>query len=145
MIKRRIIFILPIFFTFIFVNCASMPPKSFVKTMEPTWASMEIRSDLTYDEAWSSLVDILIKRFDLEMLDKENGYIRTGWLYTWTGEMLENYRVRVTVKFDKDNRKVEVKSEAHYGGPGNWVIGTDNRLLSTLKTDIMGSIGRTTR
>ena len=127
-----------------FMGCA-MPPKTFVRTMEPTWAAMEVRQQLMYDKTWTCLVDLLVKRFDLEMLDKENGYIRTGWLYTWTGEMVENYRVRVTIKFNEDRRTVQLKSEAHYKGRTGWILGSDTRLLSTLKTDIMGLIGRTTR
>ena len=127
------------------MGCAYNPPKTFVKTLEPTWASIELRDDITYDEAWRTVVDLLVKRFDLEMLDKENGYVRTGWLYTWTGSLSPDYRVRVTLKFTEDRKVMEVKSEAQYGGAGKWVIGSDTRLLATLKTDLMGKIGRTTR
>ncbi len=122
-----------------------MAPKTFVRTLEPTWANVELRTDVPYDKAWSGLVDALVKRFDIEVISKEDGYIRTGWLYTWTGRLMENYRVRVTAKFSPDHSKVEVKSEAEYGGPGSWIQGYDTRLLETLKTDIMGNMGRTTR
>ncbi len=143
--KRRIIFyVLSLACLVAPIGCAGAP-KSFIKTMEPAWASMEIRTDVPYDKAWNSVVDLLVKRFDLEKLYKEDGYIRTSWLYTWTGKMQDNYRVRVTTKFSENKNKVEIKSEAHYGGAGQWVVGSDTRLLSTLKTDIMGSIGRTTR
>ena len=122
-----------------------MAPRTFVKTMEPTWASVELRTGVAYEKAWPSVVDTLVKRFDLEVISKENGYIRTGWLYTWTGQVMENYRVRVTVKFSPDKTKCEIKSEAEYGGSGKWVMGYDTRLLATIKSDIMGTIGRTTR
>lgn len=122
-----------------------MAPKTFVKTMEPTWASVELRTNVEYEKAWNAVVDTLVKRFDLEVLSKENGYLRTTWLYTWTGRVMENYRVRVTAKFSPDKQKCEIKSEAEYGGPGSWVMGYDSRLLSTIKTDVMGTIGRTTR
>jgi hypothetical protein len=122
-----------------------LAPKTFVKTLEPTWASVEIRADLPYEKAWSGLVDALVKRFDIEVLSKEDGYLRTGWLYSWTGKVMETYRVRVTAKFSPDHSKVEVKSEAEFGGAGQWVAGYDTRLLETLKTDIMGNMGRTTR
>ena len=128
---------------FLLAGCAT--PKTFVKTLEPTWTSIEVRSDIPYEKAWDTVVDLMVKRFDLEILSKEDGYIRTGWLYTWTGKVMENYRVRVTIKFAPDHTKVEVKSEAEYGGQGAWVTGYDTRLLETLKSDIMGSIGRTTR
>ena len=54
-------------------------------------------------------------------------------------------RVRVTLKFNPERDNVQVKSEAQYGGPGNWVLGYDSQLISTLKTDLMGQIGRVTR
>lgn len=127
----------------LFAGC--MAPRTFVKTMEPTWASVELRTDLPYDQAWEAVVDTLVKRFDIEIMSRQDGYIRTTWLYTWTGTVKENYRVRVTAKFAPDHKKVEVKSEAEYGGTGNWVMGYDTRLLETIKTDVMGTIGRTTR
>ena len=122
-----------------------LAPKTFVKTLEPTWASVELRTDLPYEKAWASVVDSLVKRFDVEVMSREDGYVRTGWLYSWTGQVQENYRVRVTAKFSPDRSKLEVKSEAEFGGPGRWVVGYDTRLLETLKMDIMGNIGRTTR
>lgn len=128
-----------------FLVTGCMAPKTFVETMEPTWASIEVRTDVSYDQAWEAVIDALVKRFDIEIMSRQDGYIRTTWLYTWTGKVQENYRVRVTAKFSPDHKKVEVKSEAEYGGSGLWVMGYDTRLLETIKTDIMGTIGRTTR
>lgn len=127
------------------VSGCAFTPKSFVRTLEPTWASVELRTDVPYEKAWAAVVDTLVKRFDLEVLSKEDGYARTNWLYSWTGKVLENYRVRVTVKFSPDRVKCEIKSEAELGGAGNWEMGYDTRLLETIKTDVMGAIGRTTR
>lgn len=120
---------------------ACSAPETFIKTTEPMWASIEIRDDLTYDQAWPQILDMLIKRFDIEVSQKENGYIRTGWLYTWTGEVTDYYRVRITIKFSQDRKKLELKTEAYYKD----YTGYDTRLLSTIKSDIMGSVGRTTR
>jgi hypothetical protein len=130
---------LPILLAVGFLGCAA--PGTFVRTMEPTWATIELREDVTYDKAWSTIIDLLVKNFDIEVSQKENGYIRTGWLYTWTGQYTETYRVRVTVKFPDDRKTVQVKSEAYFKD----YVGFDTRLLQTLKTDIMGAIGRTTR
>lgn len=123
--------------------CAA--PATFVRTSEPTWATVELRSDAAFERAWSSVVDTLVKRFDMEVLSKDDGYARTNWLYSWTGKVLEDYRVRVTVKFSQDRSKCEIKSEAEYYDTGGWEMGYDTRLLETIKTDVMGTIGRTTR
>lgn len=122
-----------------------LAPATFIQTMEPTWATVEIRDGMTYPEAWNALVDLLVKKFDLEILAKEDGYCRSTWLYSWTGELRDDYRVRVTLKFSSDRSKVEVKSEANYRVGNNWVQGSDTSLLQTLKTDIMGTVGRVTR
>ncbi len=140
--KKYLTSVLAVLFIF-FVGCST--PKTFVRTMEQTWATIEVRNEVPYTDAWNSVIDVLVKRFDLEVLSQQDGYARTTWLYSWTGKMNENYRVRVTIKFAPDHSKVEVKSEAEYGGPGSWVAGYDARLLETMKTDIMGRIGRTTR
>ncbi len=128
----------------VFSSCGGRIP-TFVQTLEPSWATVEVREDLSYDAAWSRVVDLLVKRFDIQIMSKEDGYIRTNWLYTWTGEVLDHYRVRVTVKFAPNNEKLEIKTEAEYGGHGYWVIGYDTRLLETMKSDLMGTVGRTTR
>lgn len=122
-----------------------LAPTTFTRTMEATWANVEVRPELGYENAWNSTVDLLTRRFDLEVISKDNGYIRTNWLYTWTGVMSEDYRVRVTTKFAPNHEKLEVKSEAQFHTTSGWVLGTDEALLQTLKTDIMGSVGRSTR
>ena len=127
------------------VAAGPKPPRSFVQTMEPGWASVEIREGMSYDKTWASVVDLIARKFDLEVISKEGSYIRTTWLYTWTGELREDYRVRVIIKFSPDKTKVDVKSEAHYLKGNDWVAGTDTALLKTLKTDIMGTVGRVTR
>jgi len=133
-------------FTLFFVGC-SHTPRSFVRVMEPTWATIELREDLGFEEAWKRAVDVLAKNFELEMISKDGGYIRTSWIYSWwkQGEITENYRVRAIVKFSPDQKQLDIKTEANYLKKGVWIVGTDTRLLQTIKTDIMGVVGRTTR
>ena len=122
-----------------------IPPVTFVQTLEHSWVSIEVREDISYDRAWASVVDLIVRKFEAEILSKEDGYLRTTWLYTWTGELREDYRVRVTIKFVPDRSKVDIKSEANYLRGENWIIGSDTVLLQTLKADIMGTVGRVTR
>lgn len=115
--------------------------------MEPTWTGVELREGISYEEAWQEVVDVLAKKFELEMISREGGYVRTTWIHTWwkVGELTENYRVRAIVKFSPDKKRVDLKTEANYLEDNVWVLGTDTRLLQTVKTDIMGVVGRTTR
>jgi len=122
-----------------------IPPVTFIQILELSWVSIEIREDIEYDRAWASVVDLIVRKFEAEILSKEDGYLRTTWFYTWTGELREDYRVRVTIKFSPDRTKVDIKSEANYLRGKNWIIGSDTALLQTLKADIMGIVGRVTR
>jgi len=40
---------------------------------------------------------------------------------------------------------VRLRTDAQFKDGDNWVMGVDSRLLTTLKTDLMGKLGRTTR
>ena len=126
-------------------GCTTTAPRSFTQTRSPSWSTIELRDSLSYDKAWGVVFDILVKTFGIDQAIKEDGYIRTGWLHTWSGKYTTGYRVRVTVKFSQDKSKLQIRSDAHFLSGKNWVSGTDTRLVSTLKTDIMGTVGRTTR
>ena len=129
----------------------SKPPKFFQEFANSNldtskWVTFELRDGLDFNRAWNNMFDILINQFDIETISKEDGYIRTAWLYSY-GESYENdyYRVRVTVRFTPDRRSLKYKTEAGAKIKGVWHLGMDSRLVSTLKTDLMGTIGRTTR
>ena len=131
----------------IFSGCVT-PPNSFSRG-ETDWSVVELHDELGYDEAWEEVVDVVARRFDIEMVEKETGYLRTSWIYTWwkNGIHTENYRVRAMVKFTPEKDAVAIKAEAHYldEGAGGWITGADSLLLDTFKTDIMGTVGRTTK
>ncbi len=120
-------------------------PKSFSRSAATGWTSIEIRKELDFDRTWNTVVNLLVRDFDLQFIAKDEGYILTSWLHTWSGRYQVNYRVRVTVKFSDDRKKLQVKSEAQYLVGLNWIVGMDSRLVSTLKTDLMGVLSRTTR
>ena len=146
--KKMTYFLIIGIITTLFHSCATMQqPKSFVKATDGgTWSSILIREDLTFDKAFNEVLDVCAKRFEMDMISKEGGYARTNWSYTWNdkGSYLTWYRARVIFKFSADRTKVDIKTEAEFGGESKWVQGFDSRLLQTMKQDIMGVVGRTT-
>ena len=91
------------------------------------------------------VIDVVARRFEMDMISKDGGYGRTNWCYTWNdnGKFTEKYRTRVIFKFSNDRKKVDIKTEAEFGGGTSWIRGFDTRLLSTIKQDISGAVGRT--
>ena len=130
---------------FSLISCGA--PKSFIKTGDGNWTSVPIRAELQTERAWNEAVDILARKFEMEMLNKESKYARTGWIYNWNtkGVYSQKYRVRATIKFSPDGENIDIKSEAQYGGQNGWKSGFDDRLLQTLKSDISGVVGRVAR
>ena len=67
---------------FLILSCGA--PKSFVKTGDGSWTSVPIRNEIEKERAWDEAVDILARKFEMEMLNKESKYARTGtWVYNW--------------------------------------------------------------
>ena len=122
-------------------------PSTFVRTSSPDeqWSTIEIRPTVTMEQAWDAVLETVVKRFEIAILSRPDGYVRTNWLYTWGNISNMKYRVRVTVKFPMDHTKVAIKSEAEYGGEGSWLAGYDTRLLMEMKNDITALVGTTAR
>jgi hypothetical protein len=127
-------------------GCSTPPPRGYKAIPGPGWTTLEIRTDVTSDRAWQTVVEVLAKDFDLEFMSKEDGYIRTAWSHTWNGIYLPQYRVRVTVLFPQDRQTIRLKPEAQaLLDDRGWVAGTDERLLPGLKAELLGTLGRTLR
>ena len=147
--KKRSLLLIGLTFSGLFLVCCA--PKTFIRTSSPGWNMIQIRDEVSYDEAWKSVVDLIAKKFGIEFLSKEDGYIRTEWLYSWAGKLTQDYKVRSLIKFNPDKRIVEVKSEAqfydggYFGIGAGWVMGTDELLSTTLRSDIMGRVGKVSR
>ncbi|MCY4441315.1 MAG: hypothetical protein OXE53_14060 [Deltaproteobacteria bacterium] len=128
------------------VTACATTPKTFT-VGESDWSVIELRDGIEYEKAWQQTVDVLARRFDIEIVEKESGYLRSSWIYTWwqSGKHTDGYRVRALIKFTPEKDAVAIKTDAHYRERSGWITGADTLLLDTLKSDIMGVVGRTTR
>jgi hypothetical protein len=128
-------------------GCQSRP-QTFIE-QPATWNSVTIRKGLAKDAAWQKVADLLAKNYDLEVMNKDTGYIRTAYKLTMdrysNGQMESCYRKRVTAKIQSDADIIEIKTEAGWWDATCWVEGYDSGDLSTLKTDIAAVIGDATK
>jgi len=128
------------------VSCALFrkAPNSFIRTNDPGWSTIVLRDELKFDKAFNDVLDVVAKRFEMDVISKEGAYARSQWSYRWGEVEGSSYRTRVIFKFSPDRTKVEVKTEAEWLRMGRWQMGYDTRLLETIKQDIMGVISRVT-
>jgi uncharacterized lipoprotein len=130
----------------IFASCGMIKPKGWVSgsSTEAGWASILISDRVSYDLAFDDVMSILSRRgFEVEMITKEAGYIRTKWIYNWNtnGKTVRNYRVRVTMKLSEQRKRIDVNTEAELRGRKHWIRGYDTDLLETMRQDVAGVLG----
>lgn len=131
--------------TFFFVSVVALitvscmrPPMAFKSATDPVWKQIEMKTGITYDEAWKNAVDLVSKRYDIEFLSKEDGYIRTAMVH-YLSKYGDKYAVRISVKFDKEKNIIALQTYAQYGNK----FGYDQNLLNDVYNDINGVLGRT--
>jgi hypothetical protein len=123
------------------------PPDTFRRTLDEPgiWKSINVRESLTKGVVWKTTVDAISQKYDLEVIDKESGYIRTAWKYIVTsGRENQRYRTRVIIKFLSDE-VLQIKTEANWLEDEGWVIGFDTQTLEDVYGDMQGRIGRVRR
>lgn len=126
-------------------GCGAKTPQSFNPVSTPSWSVLEIREDIGYDSAWQTINEILINNYRIDFLDKEIGYIRTPWRYEFDQEYEGKYRSLVEVKFSPERDQLKIRAVSNYKKEGYWIEGTDAEIISSLKSDILGHLGRTSK
>ena len=91
------------------------------------------------------LVDTLSQKFDLEVLQKDAGYMRSAWKYTFYkgGKVSERYRSRMTVKLlGTPWDRAQIKCESNWLKGDEWEVGYDEAILDDVYKDIQGKLSR---
>ena len=128
--------------------CMGCAPSSIVRSA-PGWKVIELRPGLlnNYDDSWQTTVDTVARDWDIEIMDKSSGYLRTAWTYGISGGSYRRYRGRITVKYPdvKTPQKSEVKTEAQWleDEPRGWVTGFDSTFQRDVYAALSGRLGRT--
>lgn len=125
-------------------------PSTFIKGQSPGWKAIELNEGLVgdYDSAWMKTVDTIARQYDIEMMDKDSGYLRTGWAYGISGGSFTRYRGRITVKYPTVSKPdmIELKTEAQWlrkPNLGLWQPGFDVMFQRDVFEAIQGRLGRT--
>ncbi len=129
-----------------------IPPSTFVAALAG-WKTIELRPELIADpnQAWQTTVDSVAMNWPIEVLDKDSGYIRTGyivtsgthvseqWQYYWT------YSSRLILKFPTGNPKdtVTVKTETVWCNGRATFGGYDTGFSEDVMSLLHGRLGRT--
>ena len=150
--KKLFLSIIVVSFLCLFTGCMA-PPASFMRTHDDPgiWKSIDVREGLLKDDLWRTVVDTLSQKYDLEVITKDSGYVRTSWKYTYIipdrNIVSDRYRSRIIVKFSGEAWNVlQVKCESNWLEPkAGWVLGYDTRLLEDVYGDLQGRVGRIRR
>ena len=107
--------------------------------------TVQVADRISYNLAFDEVVTVLMRQFEIEMISKEAGYIRTTWKTTWVAKAgqkpQKDYRVRVTVRISEERKRVDIHAEAEKLKGNFWIGGYDTRLLEIIRRDIAGLVG----
>ncbi|MCR4665323.1 MAG: hypothetical protein K5660_08165 [Paludibacteraceae bacterium] len=94
------------------------------------WMHVQINESFDYDQAFETAVEILSDKYEMGMIKKDGGYVRTAWnFYRKTrGTLDKKVRIRITLKFNDDRTQVAVKTEVQKLIFKEWVDGYSNVL-----------------
>jgi hypothetical protein len=102
-----------------------------------------VNPKLSYEDAWQRVVYIITKKFELEMISKDDGYVRSAYGPSYFSEVMSNsrYRVRIVAKFTPNRKKVEFKIESQVFDGKVWINGSDTRVAANMRKDFEFSLG----
>ena len=101
-----------------------------------------------FDAAWSKTVNTIAHDYDIEMLEKDSGYLKTGWRWIPGGTYNVHYRGRITIRYPttESPSNVEFITDAQWlSDPDRhvWVEGFDRVFERDVYTSLSGVLGRT--
>ena len=128
---------------FCLAGCGLGAPDSFMQMNRQYWETMDIKSSVKYEDAWQRVIYIITKKFELEMISKEDGYVRSSYGQSYFTEDLQNerYQIRIVAKFTPDRKKLEFKIESRMWDGKIWHNGSDVRVAANMRKDFLNSLG----
>lgn len=124
-------------------GCGSGAPDSFMRMTKQYWEVVNIKPTITYSDAWERVIYIITKKFELEMISKEDGYVRSAFGPSYFTEDMQNdkYQVRIVAKFTPDKKKLEFKIESRIWDGKIYQNGSDVRVAANMRKDFRNSLG----
>ena len=126
----------------LFSGCGTGAPESFMRMTKQYWEVVDVKQSIKYDDAWQRVIYIVTKKFELEMISKEDGYVRSAFGPSYFTEDMTNdkYQVRIVAKFTPDRKKVEYKIESRIWTGKIWENGSDVRVAANMRKDFVNSL-----
>ncbi len=123
-------------------GCGTGAPDSFMRMTKQYWEVVDVKPSIKYDDAWQRVIYIVTKKFELEMISKEDGYVRSAFGPSYFTEDMANdkYQVRIVAKFTPDRKKVEYKIESRIWTGKIWENGSDVRVAANMRKDFVNSL-----
>ena len=127
----------------IVAGCGLGAPDSFMQMNRQYWETMDIKASVKYEDAWQRVIYIITKKFELEMISKEDGYVRSAYGQSYFTEDLQNekYQIRIVAKLTPDRKKLEFKIESRMWDGKIWHNGSDVRVAANMRKDFLNSLG----
>jgi|SRR5574344_792937 hypothetical protein len=125
------------------ISIGTADAKKTWKKGQAEWAKIQLSENFNYDTAFNTVLDLITDKYEMDMINKDGGYIRTAWSYMRNkkGKQIKDQRIRVTIKFNHDRSQLQARTEVQKGGDDEWVDGEDVAASKQVRDDIHGVLG----
>ena len=119
---------------FALVGCVNLAPKGFV-AQPAGWNTIQMRSNISKDQAWNTFVSVISENYDIEVMEKESGYLRTNWV------IVGNTANRIVGKIESNNMlRVKIESKYFDKLTDEWITGYSTTVTEAVKEDLSGRL-----
>ena len=107
------------------------------------WKKIQIQETLDYNHAFNTALELVSNDYEMDLINKDGGYIRTEWSYMKNkkGKRIKDMRMRITIKFNHDRTQLQVRTEAQKLKRNDWIEGEDSALSKQIRDDLQGALG----
>jgi hypothetical protein len=110
---------------------------------EARWKTVP-ESSMEYDAAWNVIVNTVTQHFDLETVDAQSGYLKSGWKVEKTFLGMDKARRRCHVRVEQRaplKIKVKVELEKWNSWTESWQgKGNDSKIEDEVLTELSGRL-----
>ena len=109
---------------------------------EAEWMQVQIPDNYDYDKAFGTVLDVLTEKYEMGVVEKDEGYARTSWSFyrKSNGKNDKRTRSRVTLKFSHDRKSLSVKTEVQVLYKHHWRDGYSDVFSLWTRDEIQNAL-----
>jgi hypothetical protein len=129
MVKKMFLLSLVVFVSLSFTGCMSV--------VTPVWNPLQFEQKVTYEKVWPAILSAVTESYEIEMVDKDSGFLRTTWKVTKDMLGQQQSRTRISIRIvskEPLNLQIQAQLQKFESLTNEWMDqGNDQEIENSLK------------